>query len=496
MSRLRCALSVIAFAFPSLAPAQESFKGAEDEAGNSYAGTSGFEGFKKSRLEGFTSYKEQVQKEFQQFAKLHDQVSQRYEKRISDVWAEPEQSSKTRWVHYEDSYRLKRVVDFEQQQIVWSTPESQAGSVGFTKSNARQMLQALMAMTRRDAFEQDEVAKEVEEKSLSQFKHLETAVLDDTNPVLPAYLFGEESVAQSRRNGAIEAMLAAGEQITHRQKDQTVVSWVFPLTSGETTHASERPMPESVQEKTQEKIKEKAQEKLQEKKPALVASAAIPQKSAPKKAEPAESRPVPTEPSVNVWNTRVIESPQHAQLPARARPFVAAINKENSEFELSAELLLAIIETESAFNPMAKSSIPAFGLMQIVPASAGQDATEKLFGKPRLLAPSYLYNADNNIRVGAAYFNILYYRYFKGIENPMSRLYCAIAAYNTGPGNVSLALTGKDMRLRPAINIANTMNPDEVYEHLLKNLPYEETVNYLQKVNKRLGNYTEALGNG
>ena len=145
---------------------------------------------------------------------------------------------------------------------------------------------------------------------------------------------------------------------------------------------------------------------------------------------------------------------------------------------------------------MARSPIPAFGLMQIVPASAGQDATAKLFGKPRLLAPSYLYNAENNIRVGAAYFNILYYRYFKGVEDPVSRLYCAIAAYNTGPGNVSLALTGSGMKLRPAIRIANTMTPDQVYQHLLTELPYEETINYLRKVTKRLDNYQALLSRG
>ena len=488
MSRLRTALSVIVFAWPLLASAQDGFTANQAEASNSLTGSSGFEAFKKNRLEGFTSYKEQVQKEFQQFAKLHDQVSERYEKRISDIWAEPEQSSKTRWVHYEDGYRIKRVVDFEQREIVWSTPESQIGAVGFTKNNARQMLQALMAMTRQDAFEQDEVAREVEEKSLSQFKHLETATLDDTSPVLPAYLFGDSVVAEPRRNRAIEVMLAEGNRINSNQSGQAVVSWVFPLTSGEIEKASKTPktpMPVPTQE-----------ELPASKVPAPVETKKLPkQQIQPKKMQTA-NQPALAKPSAKVWNTRVIELAQHGQLPARARPFVAAINKENSEFELSAELLLAIIETESAFNPMAKSSIPAFGLMQIVPASAGQDATEKLFGKPKLLAPSYLYNADNNIRVGAAYFNILYYRYFKGIENPISRLYCAIAAYNTGPGNVSLALTGKDMRLRPAITVANTMSPDEVYDHLLKNLPYEETVNYLQKVNTRLGNYTEALGNG
>ncbi|AHI30126.1 murein transglycosylase domain-containing protein [Marinobacter similis] len=241
MSRLRFALSVIVLAWPGLVSAQNL---STTEAGsNHYTGSSGFEDFKKNRREGFTSYKAQVQEEFQQFAKLHDQVTARYEKRISDVWADPEQSSKTRWVHYEDDYRIKRVVDFERQKIVWSTPENQLGTVGFTKNNARQMLQALMAMTRRDAFEQDEVASEVEEKSLGQFKHLETATLDDASPVLPAYLFGEGRVAESRWTSAVEAMLSAGEKVANSQNGQAVVSWVFPLTSGEPDKTMEVPKP-------------------------------------------------------------------------------------------------------------------------------------------------------------------------------------------------------------------------------------------------------------
>ena len=83
--------------------------------------------------------------------------------------------------------------------------------------------------------------------------------------------------------------------------------------------------------------------------------------------------------------------------------------------------------------------MPAYGLMQIVPESAGKDATQQLFGQPKLLAPSYLYNSDNNIQVGTTYLNILYYRYLRKIENPTSRLYCTIAAYNTGAGNVAKA---------------------------------------------------------
>jgi len=68
---------------------------------------------------------------------------------------------------------------------------------------------------------------------------------------------------------------------------------------------------------------------------------------------------------------------------------------------------------------MAKSSVPAYGLMQIVPQSAGLDATEFVYGKPVLLSPSYLYNDKNNVNIGTAYLHILNYRYLKKIKNPV-----------------------------------------------------------------------------
>ena len=485
MIRLRSALSVLVLSWPLLASGQPSFTTNTQQPDQGFSRDAGFEAYKSSQQEAFTSYKDAVQKEFQAFAQLHSQVSANYEKRISDVWAEPEQSTKTRWVHYEDDYRQKRVVDFESEQIIWSVPESHAGNVDLSKDNARQMLTALMSMTRQDAFDQDEVAREVEEKSRRQFKHLETSDLDNTSHVLPAYLFGEQEVSELLRNQAIDAMLANGQRATSEQGGQSVVSWIFPLTTGGVNLAKAEAKPKSEPTvKPEPKLKPETKAKAEPK---------VEPKANP---APAASKPVVAAAARPVWQTRTISDGQREQLPAKARQFVEAINRENGEFELSAELLLAIMETESAFNPMAKSPIPAFGLMQIVPVSAGQDATEKLFGKPRLLAPSYLYNAENNIRIGAAYFNILYYRYFKGIDNPLSRLYCAIAAYNTGPGNVSKALTGTGMKLGPAVRAANTMTPQQVHDHLMANLPYEETVNYLRKVTVRLAKYEEVLVDG
>lgn len=456
MSRLRRAMTVLLMGCPL---ALGSYHVAAESGYK--PGDSGFAAFKQELQQGYASYRDQVQKEAREFAALHQQISAGYENRIANVWAEPEQSSKTRWVLYEDGYLRKRVVDFENKVIVWSTP-ARYSDADFGLAEAGTMLGELMSLTRRQAFEQDEVAREVETKSRAQFDHLETATLDN-KPVLPAYLFGTSEVSQPRVDKAIKTMLASAKKEQFSQQGQSVVAWTFPLTIDEGSAVT--PAVKAPQSKPKPAVKPK------------VASA-------------------PMVASAGVWRTKLIEAERLERLPARARPFVASINRENVKFELSAELLLAIMETESAFNPMAKSPIPAFGLMQIVPSSAGQDATEKLFGKPRLLAPSFLYNPENNIQVGAAYFNILYYRYFRGVEDPLSRLYCSIAAYNTGPGNVSKALTGNSMALRPAARIANTMTPAEVYAHLMSNLPYEETVNYLDRVTSRLAKYEEVLSGG
>jgi membrane-bound lytic murein transglycosylase C len=37
------------------------------------------------------------------------------------------------------------------------------------------------------------------------------------------------------------------------------------------------------------------------------------------------------------------------------------------------------------------------------------------------------------------------------------------------------------------------MSAQEVYDHLMSNLPYEETINYMRKVTSRLSKYQEML---
>ncbi len=167
-----------------------------------------------------------------------------------------------------------------------------------------------------------------------------------------------------------------------------------------------------------------------------------------------------------------------------AMRFKGDIVKNAKQEHLPIPLIYAIIHSESAFNPMARSYVPAFGLMQIVPRSAGIDAYNYLYGYKKMLNSTYLYSPSRNIKIGSAYLHLVYYQYLKKIRNKQSRLYCTIAAYNTGAGNVAKAFTSSH-NMNKATEIINKLSPDEVYARLLERLPYAETKNYLKIVNKR-----------
>lgn len=166
------------------------------------------------------------------------------------------------------------------------------------------------------------------------------------------------------------------------------------------------------------------------------------------------------------------------------------VDRNAERFALSEDVVMAIIHTESHFNPLARSHIPAFGLMQIVPSTAGRDAAAKLGQKPRMLTPQYLYNPRHNIELGAAYLSVLYYDYLKDIKNPESRLYYTIAAYNAGASSVARAFIDKPS-FQEAVSVINSLKPDQVLDRLVKAAPSEETRQYVSKVLKRRNYYAK-----
>jgi len=181
-------------------------------------------------------------------------------------------------------------------------------------------------------------------------------------------------------------------------------------------------------------------------------------------------------------------------IQTRAEKFYDLIQQYAATYQLEPAVVFAIIHTESYYNPKARSHVPAFGLMQIVPRSAGRDVYQFLHGEDKLVSENYLYDPQKNIEMGAAYVHILMMRSFRRVADPECRLLCAVAAYNTGAGNVSRAFIGTT-KLGEAIPEINKLNFSQLYEFLREKLPYQETRDYIQKITSRMESYQKWMEN-
>lgn len=178
-------------------------------------------------------------------------------------------------------------------------------------------------------------------------------------------------------------------------------------------------------------------------------------------------------------------------LQHRAAAYKKFVGETSAEYKMDSSLLLAIMQVESSFNPMAQSAVPAFGLMQIVPESAGKDVNTRVFKIKKAPTPEQLFEPGLNIKFGSAYLSILDKNYLSGITDPISRHYCIIAAYNTGAGNVASVFHPKRKKaLGEAVKVINSLTPQQVYEKLISDLPYDETRKYLRKVTEAIPGYT------
>lgn len=101
----------------------------------------------------------------------------------------------------------------------------------------------------------------------------------------------------------------------------------------------------------------------------------------------------------------------------RSAQYDESINEHSRRLGVSADLVRAVIQVESAFNPTAISPKGAMGLMQLMPATAQE------------LGVSNPFEPDQNIRGGVTYLKRLLDRYDQKVE-------LALAAYNAGMGNV------------------------------------------------------------
>ena len=121
--------------------------------------------------------------------------------------------------------------------------------------------------------------------------------------------------------------------------------------------------------------------------------------------------------TVTVEGARQIHTTRAVPPTRRSNALDAIIEENASRFDIRPDLIRAVIQVESAYDPNARSPVGAMGLMQLMPATA-----EEL----GVLNP---YDPEQNIRAGVTYLRGLLDAY-DGNEA------LALAAYNAGPGAV------------------------------------------------------------
>ena len=157
------------------------------------------------------------------------------------------------------------------------------------------------------------------------------------------------------------------------------------------------------------------------------------------------------------------------------------IKKYSNKYNVDYNLVRAIIKKESDFMRNSISHSNAIGLMQIIPKQAGRDSYNRLYKKDIIPTKCYLYNEENNIKLGVKYLSTLKHRYFKNIKNKKKKELIVIASYNAGPGSVYRFF---DKDRNKAINKINKISYKKLYYLLTEKFPSNETKNYVKKVLK------------
>jgi len=138
-------------------------------------------------------------------------------------------------------------------------------------------------------------------------------------------------------------------------------------------------------------------------------------------------------------------------------PYKQQVHQHAEAQELDPSIIYGVMRRESLFDPLARSSVGALGLMQLMPSTARRVAKSLGMKRPR---KSDILRVENNIRLGTHYLRTVMNRFDNNVA-------LAAAAYNAGPGNVKRWLP------------KNTIMSADLW---VETVPFKETRNYVQAV--------------
>lgn len=374
----------------------------------------------------FNKFKQQQTKKFTDFKVDHKARYEAFKKELIAKWGVPETTSKDTFVAYSDNGNTKLVIDFEKDTIEISFLDTK----GVTNEIITETLNDQLNQTIEHAVKYEHLlngpqttySTPIDNSILAKIGIESQQQLEELIAVaepVPATQAAEESITRIEK--------AIKEQIAdHNTKESKSTTQIVKL--------------------------ENQKEQLAKQKEALLAK-----------------------------NVKTVKIKRNRSRFDRSKPFFSDIEQFAVKHAVPVELILAVTETESHFNPLAKSHIPAFGLMQIVPATAGFDVNQFKLNKKQKPTTETLYDSKQNLFYGSSYLQILNERFFKEVEDPVSRNYCVIAAYNTGVGNVARAFNKGNPNRKKAIAEINKLTPEQVFS-ILKKRTATETQRYIDKV--------------
>jgi soluble lytic murein transglycosylase len=142
-----------------------------------------------------------------------------------------------------------------------------------------------------------------------------------------------------------------------------------------------------------------------------------------------------------------------------AMRFPMPVLEPEGGFTIEKALVYALARKETDFNPDARSSAGAYGLMQVMPTTAAEMTGDRTF----VTDPSKLLVPATNMRLGQAYINrMLQLPAFQG------DLLRAVASYNAGPG--------------PMLTAVRKLGPDADPLLLIETIDVPQARDYVEKV--------------